>query len=287
MNGCCVRQGSRSGARWTIVALFALAISLGCYGQVPDKVLCRTLLIRVPTAYGTAFTIDVDARQYLITAKHVVAGIDNAMRVAIEVQKKSGWSPLQVIVYKCDDPVDVAVLIPAAQLTVDLPLEPDSSGLGVGQDAYFIGFPYGLRFAPTGLVGKATVAQLERVADKKTGRILLDAYTNPGSSGSPLTYRTTGKNGPALNVAGVVVAFQPDESPVLHKKEVRTDELTTDDRRRNRLVFADGKWYRFEDSGDKVQLNTGIAIAWDIGPAVDLIRRYPFGPKVSGDFHGE
>lgn len=77
-----------------------------------------------PTAYGTAFTTDVDGRQYLITAKHVVASIDTAMRVGIDVQRKSGWFPLQVIVYKCDDPFDIAVLIPSVQLTVDLPLTP-------------------------------------------------------------------------------------------------------------------------------------------------------------------
>jgi hypothetical protein len=110
-----------------------------------------------------------------------------------------------------------------------------------------------------------------------SGRILLDAHTNPGFSGSPLTYRTIGKSEPVFNVAGVVVAFQPDESPVLHKKEVRADELTTEDRMRNRPAFDNGKWYRFEDSGDKVQLDTGIVIAWDIGLAIDLIRRYPLG----------
>jgi hypothetical protein len=283
-----MRNSRRLAARCTFAASLALAICLRCYGQVPDNVLHRTLLITVPPGvYGTAFTIDVDGRQYLITAKHVVASIDNAMRVGIDVRKRSGWSPLQVIVYKCDDPVDVAVLIPPAQLTVDLPLEPDSSGLAVGQDAYFVGFPYGLRFAPTGLVSKAVVAQIERVADRRTGRILLDAHTNPGFSGSPLTYRTLSKGAPAFDVAGVIAAFVPDELPVLHKKEIRADEVTTEDRTRNRLVFENGKWYRFEDSGEKVQLNTGIAIAWDIGPAVALIRRYPLGPKVSADFRGE
>lgn len=274
--------------RWILAALLGLAISMQCYAQVPDNVLRRTLLIRPsPNTLGTAFTIDVDGRQYLITAKHVVAGIDNAIRATIDVQKKSGWFTLQIIVYKCDDPVDIAVLIPPTQLTANLPLEPDSSGLIVGEDAYFVGFPYGLRFAPAGLVSKASIAQLERVADKKTGRILLDAHINPGLSGSPLTYRVFSKNVPVFNVAGVIVGFQPDESPVLHKKEIGTDEITADDRTRNRLTFANGKWYRFEDSGDKVQLNSGIAVAWDIGPAVDLIRRYPFGPKVSADFRGE
>ena len=45
---------------------------------------------------------------------------------------------------------------------------------------------------------------------------------------------------PVFNVAGVVVTFQPDESPVLRMKEVRADELTTDDRMRNRLAFDNG-----------------------------------------------
>jgi hypothetical protein len=284
-----MHQSTKSGVGWLVVALFGLATCLPCDGQIPDNVLRRTLLIRLPSsgALGTAFTIDVDGRQYLITARHGVASIDNAMRVGIDVQRKSGWSPIQVIVYKCDDPVDIAVLIPSVQLTVDLPLEPDPSDLAVGQDAYFIGFPYGLRFAPTGLVMKAGVAQLEQVADKRTGRIFLEAHANPGSSGSPLVYRTNGKGGSAFNVAGVVVAFQADESPVLHKKEVRLDELTTEDRMRNRVAFDNGKWYRFEDSGDKVQLNSGIALAWGIGPAVDLIRRYPLGPKVSAEYRGE
>lgn len=55
----------------------------------------------------------------------------------------------------------------------------------------------------------------------------------------------------------------------------------------NRVDFANGKWYRLEDGGDKVQLNSGIAIGWDIGPAVGLIRRYPLSPKVSVDFRDE
>ena len=180
LGGRSMRENYKSAVKCMFAALLGLVVTLRCYGQVPNDVLRRTMLIRTPNGYGTAFTIDVDGRQYLITAKHGVASIDNAMRAAIDIQKKSGWSQLQVIVYKCDDPVDIAILIPPTQLTVDLPLEPDSSGLGVGQDAFFIGYPSGLRFAPTGLVGKATVAQIEEVSAKKTGRI-----ANPGSSGSP------------------------------------------------------------------------------------------------------
>ena len=59
--------------------------------------------------------------------------------------------------------------IPPAQLTVDSPLEPDSKGMFVGQNAYFVGFPYGMDFAQTydtlpdvfGFVKRATVAQFD------------------------------------------------------------------------------------------------------------------------------
>jgi hypothetical protein len=33
------------------------------------------------------------------------------------------------------------------------------------------------------------------------------------------------------------------------------------------------------DTGDSVALNTGIAISYFIGPAIDLIRKHPDGPK--------
>ncbi len=40
--------------------------------------------------------------------------------------------------------VDIAVLVPPAQLTVNFQLEPTSKGLADGQGAYFVGFPYGV-----------------------------------------------------------------------------------------------------------------------------------------------
>jgi hypothetical protein len=41
--------------------------------QIPSNVLLRVKKIEVGPSSGTAFTIEVDRRQYIVTAKHVVA----------------------------------------------------------------------------------------------------------------------------------------------------------------------------------------------------------------------
>jgi hypothetical protein len=202
-------------------------------------------------------------------------------------------------VFKCDDPVDIAVLVPSAQLTVNFPLEPTSVGLEVGQDAYFIGFPYGLRSAKThnglygvfGVVKKATVAQFDSMPQLRAQRILLDGYNNPGFSGSPVVYRDLKQSGIVLKeVAGVLVDYIYDASPVVKKKqEIQESQITAEDRTSDDVVttIADGRFYRVEDTGELVKLNTGIATAWDIGSAVELIQKHPIGPKVSDNFTEE
>jgi len=59
-----------------VFAVLAVAVCapVVCVAQVTSNVLLRTLLIAIPgtkwVPTGTAFTIDVDGRQYLVTAKH-------------------------------------------------------------------------------------------------------------------------------------------------------------------------------------------------------------------------
>jgi hypothetical protein len=304
------RKGSKksmhirpSGVGRLVVAAFVVVVLttmvLPLYGQVTSNVLRRTLLIQSTSDLGTAFTIEVDGRQYLITAKHVVADLPNESESTIQILKKNGWFPLKVKVFKCDDPVDIAVLIPPAQLTVTFPLEPASNGLALGQEAYYVGFPYGLKFVKTysnlpdvfGLVKRATVAQFDSMPEHNMQRILLDGYNNPGFSGSPLVFRDLSQNnsnGPVFKVAAVIVAYEAYTSPVMKKLEIQEKEITADDRAKNDVVKTpDGRLYRLEDTGQLVQLNTGIATAWDIGTAVDLIRKHPIGPKTNDSFTGK
>ena len=100
------------------------------------------LMIRAGTKTGTSFTLDVDGRQYLITARHLVAGLKP--EDTIDIRKGDAWTPLNVKVLLRDKQIDIAVLIPPAQLTVNFALEPNTDKFFYGQDAYFTGFPYGL-----------------------------------------------------------------------------------------------------------------------------------------------
>jgi len=166
----------------------------------------------------------------------------------------------------------------------------------LGQDAYFVGFPFGLDHAKTysslpnvfGLVKKATVAQLDSMPDRKMARILLDGYNNPGFSGSPLVFRDLHQSGLTFKVAGVIVSYEASRSPVMKKIKIQENQITPADRAQNRILRADGQIYRLIDTDKVVELNTGIATAWDIGSAVDLIRNHPIvGPQVIGSFTGE
>lgn len=71
-------------------------------------------------------------------------------------------------------------------------------------------------------------------------------------------------------------------------QELQPNQLTARDMQSGDVVrtISDGKLYRVEDTNQLVKLNTGIAQAWDIGPAVELIRKHPIGPTTDPNFTG-
>ncbi len=167
----------------------------------------RVLQIRVggPTGItGTAFTLDVDGREYLVTAKHMVGKLKN--RDAIEISVGADlWNPINVAVYRCEGDVDIAILIPPRQLTVNKPLERsgDQSPVDDGQDMYFAGFPLGgsawAEWAP--LHGERPFPIIKKglysgTIESKTKApvILLDGYNDHGFSGGPVVYRVVGRS---------------------------------------------------------------------------------------------
>lgn len=288
-------NATKSILRFTLFVLsVTLAISVPAYSQVPSNVLVRTRLIQTSNgATGTAFTIDVDGRQYLITAKHLVDSITDGAQATINIRKRDSWSTLLVTVFKCNDPIDVAVLVPPTQVTLNYPLESNHAGLTVGGDVYFVGFPFGKQHAITyptmsgvfGIVKRAIVAQLDYLPALQTQRIMLDGINNEGFSGSPVVFRDFSLPGYVFKVAGVIVAYEAQTVPVYSKIEIKEQDIAPADIEQQLIMRGlDGKAYRLKDTGQVVKSNTGIATAWDIGPAVDLIRKHPIGPTVSDKF---
>jgi hypothetical protein len=272
----------------------------GAEGVTLD-VFYRVLMIRTRSGQGTGFTMDVEGRQYLITARHMVTGLQAEDTIQIRKYDASGhlqWVPFRMKIYKCDEPVDIAVLIPSEQLTFSTPMDPKLDGGPVfGQDV--VGFPGG-RFtdvaagatfqsnSPFGYVKRAVVSGISsvKIGGVTKTQYVLDGLNIGGFSGSPIVYRPNGGN---LQVVAVICGFTPDYGPVLTTKEIRREEATPEDYGKARIIEKDGHIYRLEEPKEMpderyVILNSGIANAWDIRHAVELIHLHANGPKVVADF---
>jgi len=253
--------------------------------QITSNVFRRVLMVQAGNVSGTSFTIDVDGRQYLITAKHLVAGLkaDDTIRI----RRGDNWDAIKVKVLRCDDPIDIAVLVAAKQLTVTFPLEPTMGEIRYGQDMYFAGFPYGLFTSGVNINDLYPIAFVKKgimsasANEKGAITIYLDGHNNPGFSGGPIVYRDLGQNGFVYKLAAVVSGFRFEVSPVLQLEAINSDQLKPEDIAEARITEKNGRLFRLNDTDRVVKLNTGIVVGHSISHAVELIRKNPIGPKTS------
>lgn len=221
----------------------------------PSNIIFRTMQICYSTnGCGAAFTIDVDKKQYLITARHIVDGIRSNDLVSIKALEE--WKPIRVIPLTVPTNADVAVLIPPHQLTVSFPLRAGFVECGLGQDVFFLGYPYGLSVPMESFTGafikKGVLSSFVPIGQSGEKIIYLDGHNNPGFSGGPIVFRTL--NGPnEWRVAGVVSGY-----------------LWVS----NMLVSATA-------TNSFVQENTGIVTGYSIEAALSAIRDNPIGVPVT------
>ena len=188
--------------------------------MVTTNVIQRTFNIRRGESPGTAFTIDRAGRQYLVTARHVIEGI--VPGETLDVWHEEQWRALDVnIVGIGQGELDVAVLTFTFQISPIHPLEADSAGMVYGQQAYILGFPYGLHsggaeinrglpipFVKSGVISAFTLGDVKRV--------YIDTHANEGFSGGPIVFRPQqGRREPnELRVAGVVIGYIQHHRPL-------------------------------------------------------------------------
>ncbi len=211
------------------------------------------------THLGTMFTIDVDNKQYIITAKHLVKNIkkeDNLITIHQKIRKKIKV----VLVGHCKGEKDISVLATNLQLSPNLSLKPSMDKLAYGQDVYFLGFPYlenqdtdkYNRSFPMPFVKKAILSNIHSDGDI----LLLDGHNNPGFSGGPVVFKPSGSND--FQVAGVILGYRGRYNPVISLDK-------------NKATNSKKMLYH---------TNTGIIIAYSIKCAVDLIKKNPIGFKL-------
>jgi S1-C subfamily serine protease len=241
--------------------LAACLAGVAARAQVPtSNVLYRVLRIRTATSTGSAFTIEVDGKQYLITARHLLNGFGS--QGEIELWLDSRWSRVRArAIYPSKAVVDIAALNLGRPVTITFPLEPSSGGLTLGQQVYFLGYPYGLegtsRLAPLppgfGEIPflKSGIVSAVDDRDPEASVLYLDAQNNPGFSGGPIVFWHAASN--SFRVAGVVRGYRNEALPVLKRKKLGDPEAQA-----------------YNDLYTRA--NSGIVIGYDIWHIVEAIR---------------
>lgn len=133
-----------------LILLLLLAAPANLEGSgITANVIYRTFQIRKDHSVGTAFTIDRERKQYLVTARHVVEGIVSGDEIAIYHKKR--WKNMAIkVVGVGAEKIDIAVLACPIQLSPSYPLEASLDGLVYGQSIYFLGFPFGYKWGLEG-----------------------------------------------------------------------------------------------------------------------------------------
>jgi len=233
--------------------------------MVPANILQRTLKIKYNERIGTCFTLDIENKQYVITARHIVQGI--AKNDEIEVYQNSQWNKLPVkLVGLGENGIDIAVMALPQQLPLSPPplIPVKDAGLFLSQDIYFLGFPYGLQTDvspeinlsfPLPLVKKGIISSF-KWDNGKISYMLLDGHNNPGFSGGPVFCPPLGNGTQESKQVGVIGVI----SSYLYTWEKTFKGQTTE----SELIG----YY---------QSNTGIILAYSINHAISIIHRNPIG----------
>ena len=184
---------------------------------MPVEILRQTFRVRSGARTGTAFTVEVDGRQYIVTAQHVVGSMTPEV---LDMQTGSAdWRPVPVkVVGMAGPPVDVAVMATDSVLGSRSNVAVGVGTVSYGQVVRFLGYPFGLDFTPIPGVRtaplpfiKAGILSALRPVPDEAGflELFVDAAGNPGFSGGPLVLprRSTAQgNSVVWHLAGVVTS---------------------------------------------------------------------------------
>jgi len=160
-------MGRKSALFAACITLLFPATYLGQSPIVNKTALLQTRLIQTTKSIGTAFVIEVDKREYWITAKHIFTGIENAppgtfttktvqanLLLPYSKNDEQRWRTIKFTTIDPGKDIDILVLAPDHSVTKALPtdsMKPASDSdpadknalVPLGGDCEFLGYPYG------------------------------------------------------------------------------------------------------------------------------------------------
>ena len=255
------------------------------------SVLMRTFLIGFPDfpvidppnppkiPFGSAFALDFQGRQYLITASHVIKFPSKSPgeKGIVHIWRNDKWNPLEVTVVgrgDASDPSDdIAVLatdnhLPTPITFSEESFEPSVNNILWGQRVHFCGFPYfqhiktdiieGCPMAMTkGAVLSGMWTETGTLPERRIGLFILDGINNRGFSGGPAVFQLREDRHAEFQVFGVVRSYLPNEVEIKIQGEA---------------------------SGLTSMENTGLMHCPSIMRAVDMIEANPIGFELPNYF---
>ena len=172
---------------------------------------------------GTSFVISDKEQNYVVTAKHLFGDIDNGDFIKFQVEQNSIWKEAYGYIFFDTIAKSDIVLIKSINIrNINSPFSLKPINILLGDEGFFIGFPYGRRSIPKDqefqgfpipLVKKAGFSGLTSINNSTI--IYLDGHNNPGFSGGPVLFTDRVKGGDnKLHLIGVISAYVSQENEV-------------------------------------------------------------------------
>ena len=173
------------------------------------NIIVRVLFIKYGNSTGTAFTIEKNDKQFLVSAKHIFKEVSENDHVEIFADGK--WIELEVKPIFCDDEkIDIIAFdFGDKPITNNLEVEIGTQNAIFGQKAYFLGFPYGMFTDSGDINNKKPFPFIKQsiISSINKDIIYLDGHNNRGFSGGPVVI-TNSKN--QTQIIGVVSGYIND-----------------------------------------------------------------------------
>lgn len=200
------------------------------HDYMPAEMLYRTLRIKLGNEQGTAFSIECDGRMYIVTARHVVAGVARQGAV-LQIWQEEQWKNYQTVrtIFPSSDEVDIAIFETNEKVEKHYKvLTMSGSDSGLGHQVWFFGYPWGIAthftngkmaaFVKQGLVSAIDATKPDAVV------LYVDGANNPGFSGGPIVFWNPSTR--AYEIIGVIMGYKEDSAKaMINGQQVETNIL--------------------------------------------------------------
>jgi hypothetical protein len=250
---------------------------------VTGNVWFRTFMVK-GKEIGTIFSIDIDEREYWITAKHLLTGAKHppfgtvdaktaTLGILSQNESNKEWNAVSFRVIDPGKDVDIIVLAPETSLLGKNTIETakvSSAGTMFGGECEFVGFPFGsawtTKFEKSEMIRMPFVKHCTISGEIRSPQVIwiLDGINNEGFSGGPVVVDT----GPQQHIIGVISGFQREPIEVVPLPDSASPQSggandSSAQRRPKEAALA----------------NTGFFFAYDMTCAIEAIKKNPIGPK--------